>query len=157
MGSERYGTIKNCASHGDISVSSTPIAQVAGIIGEFSSTYGGIGAAFGIQLTALKNCYASGTISATSDVLITEGGISGSGQPEPLSAWGAIMDYSVADCVYVAEAQKILADGNVGSLIRYSGVDQIEGTVMQSILDKGEGSGNWVYSNSLPLPNMTKK
>lgn len=157
VGSERYGIIQNCASHGDISVNNSPIAQIAGIVGEFSETYGGMGAAFGIKLTELKNCYASGNVTINNVVSLTQGGISGSGQPEPLNAWGGTMDYFLADCAYIASPEQILSDKDVSALHRYSSVDELEGTAIQSILDNGDGAGHWSYSGSLPIPDMTKK
>jgi len=111
VGSGRYGVIAQNASLVNIKVENVQKAQVGGIVGEFNSLYGGIGAALGIKLTEVKQCYVGGSISATPSVVI--GAISGAGQPQTLSAFGGKMDYKLGDCAYLVPQGVELADKDI--------------------------------------------
>ena len=101
VGSERYGTVSNCSSNVKISVSNTPYTQVGGIVGEFNSGYGTIGAAFGVNTTVIKDCSYIGKPTFKKVAHPVFGQIAGAGEPEALaSPWGLSMKYKIEECSY---------------------------------------------------------
>lgn len=104
VGSERYGTIEDCKSSGLISIKNSPIAQVGGVIGEFSQKFGSIGAMTGVEKTVLRNCHSSNEVSKENVDNFTWQGVSGSGTPEPIKGFfGPGMGYEVVGCSHGAE------------------------------------------------------
>ena len=102
VGSERYGTVQNSSSSVKISVLDMPVVQIGGIVGEFNSQYGTIGAAFGTKVTLVKNCCYTGTPVFSDVEKPVFGEIAGAGQPAPLSSWGLTMDYELENNTYKA-------------------------------------------------------
>lgn len=101
VGSERYGTVSNSTSHVKMSVINSPSAQVGGIVGEFNSNYGTIGAAFGINTTKISGCTYVGKPSFRNVPNHVFGEIAGAGEPETLtSPWGLSMNYKIENCTY---------------------------------------------------------
>ena len=101
VGSERYGTVSNCSSQVKVEVNDTGFAQVGGIVGEFNSSYGVMGAAFGVTTTLVKDCSYVGRPSFRKVKSPVFGGICGAGEPEALSSpWGLAMSYKVEGCTY---------------------------------------------------------
>ena len=86
VGSERYGTLKDCTSGFTINVTDKANAHVGGIVGEFSAQYGMIGALTGISETVIDNCKAVGSLP-----------VSGNGIPDPIGSpfGGGMMKYVV--------------------------------------------------------------
>ena len=154
IGSERYGIIENCASQGKIFVKNAPIAQIGGIVGEFSKTYGGIGTAFGVKETILRKCYASGEVSTFQVDSTIRGGILGVGLPEPLKGWGGIMNYKIMDCVFVNPEKSPYVDESVDGIFRFSKLKEIKGFALKQII----GEEQWQFQkNKLPFPNQQNK
>ena len=107
IGSERYGTVENCASSVKITALDMPAVQIGGIVGEFNSGYGTIGAAFGIKVTTVRNCSYAGSPVIEGVGKPVFGEISGAGQPAPLSSpWGLSMDYKLENNAYQKSAPK---------------------------------------------------
>ena len=101
VGSERYGTISNSSSTVKVTVSDTKTAQVGGIVGEFNSTYGTMGAAFGVTTTTIEGCSYTGKPIFKNVQNPIFGEISGAGEPAPLSSpWGLSMTYKIHSCTY---------------------------------------------------------
>lgn len=86
VGSERFGIIRQCSSDFSILISDRVNAHVGGIIGEFSSQYGMIGAMTGITETTIENCRSTG-----------DWPVSGNGIPDPVGSpfGGTKMKYVV--------------------------------------------------------------
>lgn len=149
IGSQRYGSIKNSASQGNITVKA-PKAQIGGVLGEFNKTYGSIGTAFGITQTALTNCYTSGIVTTDGIQSLTYGNISGAGQPEALQGWfGPGMSYLVANCAYLKQPISSAADADIKSLKGFDTIDGMKGDTMKNLL----GTNQWIYeSGALPTP-----
>ena len=101
MGSERYGTVSGCSSSVRMEAADTGFAQVGGIVGEFNSGYGVIGAAFGVTTTVVRDCSYAGrpVFRRVSKHLF--GKAAGAGEPEALSSpWGLAMAYKIENCTY---------------------------------------------------------
>ena len=70
-------------------------------MGEFNSTYGTIGAAFGIDTTRIADCSYVGNPSFKNVSHHVFGETVGAGEPETLaSPWGLKMDYKIENCTY---------------------------------------------------------
>lgn len=101
IGSERYGTVSNSTSHVKMSVINSPFAQVGGIVGEFNSNYGTIGAAFGTNTTKIVGCTYVGKPFFKNVPNHVFGEIAGAGEPKTLtSPWGLSMNYKIENCTY---------------------------------------------------------
>ena len=101
VGSERYGTVSDCASTVKVEVRNTGFAQVGGIVGEFNSGYGVMGAAFGVTTTLIEGCSYTGKPVFRKVAVPVFGQIAGAGEPEPLSSpWGIGMSYKIDRCTY---------------------------------------------------------
>jgi hypothetical protein len=101
VGSERYGTVSGCSSSVRMEAADTGFAQAGGIVGEFNSSYGVIGAAFGVTTTVVKDCSYAGrpVFRRVSRHLFGE--TAGAGEPEALSSpWGLAMAYRIENCTY---------------------------------------------------------
>lgn len=156
IGSERYGSIRNCAAHGNVSVKNAPKAIVGGVLGEFNSTYGSIGMMFGCMNTALTNCYASGKLTTAGISDLSVGNISGVGQPAAASSWGGMgMSYTVANCCYLNNGITEAKDAMLDKLKGFDSLQSMYGNGMKSVLDAANGAGQWEYTdNSLPRPKV---
>jgi hypothetical protein len=96
-----HGTVSNSTSYVKISVINSPFAQVGGIVGEFNSNYGTIGAAFGTKTTKIVGCTYVGKPSFKNVPNHVFGEIAGAGEPETLtSPWGLSMNYKIENCTY---------------------------------------------------------
>lgn len=105
VGSERYGTVQNCASSVKMEIRDLISAQMGGISGEFSSTYGIIGAASGIKTTVIRNCSFNGAMLFNNVDDPHQGEINGAGVPESLSSpWGISMEYKIENCTALPSA-----------------------------------------------------
>ncbi|MBN1185191.1 MAG: InlB B-repeat-containing protein [Bacteroidales bacterium] len=154
IGSERYGVIENCASQSKIYIQDAHVAQIGGIVGEFSKTYGGIGTAFGVKETIIRKCYASGEVSTFQVDSIIRGGILGVGLLEPLKGWGGIMNYKIMDCVFISSEKTHLVDDSLTGILRYNKIKDVKGFSLKPIL----GEGGWRFQkNKLPFPNQQNK
>jgi hypothetical protein len=101
VGSERYGTVTDSRSDVKVEVRNTRFAQVGGIVGEFNSTYGIMGAAFGVSTTLIEKCTYIGKPVFRSVPESVFGKFAGAGEPESLSSpWGISMTYKIDDCTY---------------------------------------------------------
>lgn len=149
IGSERYGDIKDCAVQGDVKVTNSKVAQIGGVVGEFSKTYGAIGGAFGILKTSVSHCYVSGKVTIDNVNKPVLGAISGSGQPEPLMSWfGQGMSYVLSDCGYLASGMEVV-DHGISSLRSFENVNHMKGESMSNLLGKQQ----WLYTtDALPTP-----
>ena len=101
VGSERYGTVSGCSSSVRMEASDTGFAQAGGIVGEFNSGYGVMGAAFGVTTTVVRDCSYAGrpVFRRVSRHLFGE--TAGAGEPEALSSpWGLAMAYKIENCTY---------------------------------------------------------
>ena len=103
VGSERYGAVSGSRSDVRVEVRNTGFAQVGGIVGEFNSSYGIMGAAFGVTTTLIERCAFTGKPRFRNVPKSVFGETVGAGEPEPLSSpWGLSMDYKIVDCTYKA-------------------------------------------------------
>lgn len=150
IGSERYGTVANCASQCAIRVNGTPKARLGGVMGEFNATFGFLGPIFGIAATKVANSYATIVPTATGVTDCGIGGISGVGQPAPMSFYGMTMDYLLENCAYAGSEG--LADSAVEGVHRFASATDMRGDALRSILERGEGSGQWIFTGDLPQP-----
>jgi hypothetical protein len=101
VGSERYGSVGFCTSTVRIEVEATDFVQVGGIVGEFNSTYGTMGSAFGVTTTRIGDCTYVGTPSFQKVATPIFGEIAGAGKPAPLTSfWGPSMSYEIENCTY---------------------------------------------------------
>ena len=101
VGSERYGTVDGSSSLVQIQINQAGFAQVGGIVGEFSSRYGVMGPAFGINTTRVSHCSYIGKPVFNQVGNPVWGVTAGAGTPPDLkSPWGGSMAYSLTDCSY---------------------------------------------------------
>jgi predicted surface-layer protein len=154
IGSERYGTVQNCAAQSDVTVSGCGSVKIGGIIGEFNKTYGMIGTAFGVTKTNVSNSYTSGKIRTDNLSNFSWGHICGDGQPEPLQSWyGTGMSYELKNSGYVSQLLTGAKDDALLSLHGYSSVLLMYGDAMKDILNKDNANSPWKYiGGGLPIP-----
>ena len=101
VGSERYGTVIGSHSTVQIEMADMDFAQVGGIVGEFNSTYGTMGSAFGVTTTRLTSCSYAGTPVFRNVAEPVFGQFAGAGEPAPLTSfWGPSMSYKIENCKY---------------------------------------------------------
>lgn len=101
VGSERYGTVTLSSSSVKVEVRNTGFVQVGGVVGEFNSGYGTIGAAFGVNTTLVKDCSYIGKPVFRKVARPVFGETAGAGQPADLaSPWGLSMAYRIENCTY---------------------------------------------------------
>lgn len=153
IGSERYGTVKNCAAQSNISLSSC-VVKIGGIIGEFNKIYGMIGTAFGVTKTLVSNSYASGKIHIDNLPNLSWGHICGDGQPAPLQSWyGPGMSYELTNNGYVSQLLTGANDDALPSLHGYSSVLLMYGDALKDVLNKDNATSPWRYiEGGLPIP-----
>jgi len=98
IGSERYGSVVGSRSHVRIEAEGLRHLRTGGIAGEFNSQYAMIGTLSGIKETSIVDCHADGSLHTENIGNLMSGEICGSGQPEPLNAWGQTMTYRIEGC-----------------------------------------------------------